>query len=348
MPTGNSQLQVSRQNTSRESFPTPGIPQLPQNTPAAWTTFADYVTTFGQAMLRCYGERIHKIAINADFTCPNRDGSKGRGGCSFCNNASFSPNGPHPASIPAQIEAGKNVIRKRTRAQRYIAYFQAYTNTYASIDKLRASYDQALSQEDVVGLSVGTRPDCVTPEIIKLLAAYRNEGLEIWLELGLQSSFDDTLARVDRGHTFADYRKAVDIAHKHDLKVCTHLMIGLPGEEKSHACTTLKRVLSQGVEGLKIHPLHVVRGTRLAVQWQSKEYTPLEFSDYVDTVCDLIEITPVEVIYHRLTGTASSNILLAPAWCRKKWQVLNAIKRELELRNTCQGFYADTDRTCQH
>ena len=198
MPTGNSQLQVSRRNISRESFPTPGIQQLPQNTPAAWTTFADYVTTFGQAMLRCYGERIHKIAIDADFTCPNRDGSKGRGGCSFCNNASFSPNGPHPASIPAQIEAGKNVIRKRTRAQRYIAYFQAYTNTYASIDKLRASYDQALSQEDVVGLSVGTRPDCVTPEIIQLLAAYRNEGLQIWLELGLQSSFDETLVRVDR------------------------------------------------------------------------------------------------------------------------------------------------------
>ena len=339
------QSQPCQPNTSWDGF---SLQELKHMRSGVMSTLADYVTTFGQSMLREYGERVHKIAIDADFTCPNRDGNKGRGGCSFCNNASFSPNGIQPAAIPSQIEAGKSVIRRRTRAQRYIAYFQAYTNTYANIDKLRATYDQALAQSDVIGLSVGTRPDCVSLAVIKLLANYQAAGFDIWLELGLQSSFDDTLARVNRGHGFTEYRKAVELAHKYGLKVCTHLMLGLPGEGKSHAYTTLQRVLSQDVEGLKIHPLHVVEGTRLANQWRRGEYTPLEFSDYIDTVCDLIEMTPVEVVYHRLTGTASADILLAPAWCGKKWQVLNAIKTELRQRNTCQGVYKGSDRLCQH
>ena len=336
------------QKTSCGPFSVPKHQQRHESIAVVKTTLADYVNTFGKAMLNCYGERIHKIAIDADFTCPNRDGSKGYGGCSFCNNNSFSPNGPQPATIPSQIKAGQSVIRRRTRALRYIAYFQAYSNTYASIDKLRATYDLALAQQNVVGLSVGTRPDCVSPAVVKLLAGYQNEGYEIWLELGLQSSFDDTLARVDRGHNFTDYREAVDSAHRHGLKVCTHLMLGLPGEAKSRAYTTLQRVLSQGVEGLKIHPLHVVKGTRLANQWRSNEYTPLEFTDYIDTVCDLIEMTPPEVIFHRLTGTASTNILLAPTWCNKKWQVLNGIMMELEHRNTWQGVFAGLDRQCQN
>jgi radical SAM protein (TIGR01212 family) len=339
------QSQPYQQNTSWDEF---SLQELKHMRSGVMSTLADYVTTFGQSMLRIYGERVHKIAIDADFTCPNRDGSKGHGGCSFCNNASFSPNGIKPATIPSQIKAGKSVIRKRTRAQRYIAYFQAYTNTYANIDKLRAAYDQALAQSDVIGLSVGTRPDCISHPAIELLASYQTAGFDIWLELGLQSSFDDTLARVNRGHGFTEYSKAVETAHKYGLKVCTHLMLGLPGEDKSHAYTTLQRVLDQDVEGLKIHPLHVVKGTRLANQWQRGEYTPLEFTEYIDTVCDLIEMTPVEVIYHRLTGTASSDKLLAPAWCGKKWQVLNAIKSELRQRNTCQGVHKKSDRLCQH
>ena len=348
MPPVNTQSQNIVQESPWDTFPSVEWLPLTRTTPVPWTTFADYVNTFGQEMIRSRGQRVHKIAIDAEFTCPNRDGSKGHGGCSFCNNASFSPNGTRPVAIPDQIQAGKSVIRKRTRAQRYIAYFQAYTNTYAAIDRLRDTYDQALKQADVVGLSVGTRPDCISLEILELLAGYQKEGHEIWLELGLQSSFDETLERVHRGHTFLDYTRAVDSAHKFGLKVCTHLMLGLPGEEKSHACITLQRVLEQGVEGLKIHPLHVVTGTLLARQWRQGVYTPLEFTDYIETICDLIELTPIEIVFHRLTGTASPDILLAPDWCSKKWQVLNAIKKELERRHTHQGIYANRIQSCPH
>lgn len=311
-------------------------------------TLADYVNTFGQSIKTRYGHRVHKIAIDATFTCPNRDGSKGRGGCTFCNNASFSPNGLKPKTISSQIDAGKHVIRKRTGALHYIAYFQAYTNTYGNIDELRSTYDQALAEENIVGLSVGTRPDCVPQPVLELLAEYQQQGYEVWLELGLQSSFDETLKRVNRGHDYKEYCDAVAAAHHYKLNVCTHLMLGLPGEDKSHALTTLDRVLSHGVAGLKIHPLHVVKGTHLANEWRRNEYIPLELNDYIETVCDMIELTPPDMIYHRLTGTAPDKILLAPSWCGKKWQVLNAIKTELERRNTYQGIFSECANVCQN
>jgi hypothetical protein len=307
---------------------------------------AHYVHTFGQDLLARYGERIHKIAIDADFTCPNRDGTKGRGGCSFCNNASFSPNGLRPAPVTVQLESGRRVIRKRTGARRYLAYFQAYSNTYADINILRSVYDEALAQPDVAGLSVGTRPDCVPDEVLKLLADYRDQGYEVWLELGLQSSFDATLAQVNRGHDFADYRKAVRAAHRYGIPVCTHLMAGLPGEDKSHVMTTLNRVLDKGVAGLKIHPLHVVKGTRLANEWRRGEYTPLSFNEYIEMTCDVIEMTPPHVVFHRLTGTAPMHLLLAPMWCAKKWQVLNALRDKLNQRGTCQGSQLHTETAC--
>jgi radical SAM protein (TIGR01212 family) len=310
------------------------------------STLADFVNTFGQAMLACYGKRVHKVAIDAAFTCPNRDGTKGRGGCTFCNNASFSPNGLWPVPVSEQLESGRRVIQKRTGARCYIAYFQTYTNTYAKPEYLRSLYDQVLAEKDVIGLSVGTRPDCVPSKVLDLLVGYQDRGYEVWLELGLQSSFDHTLKRVNRGHGYAEYHQAVLKAHRRGLKVCTHLMLGLPGENELHAYTTLHRVLDLGTEGLKIHPLHVVRGTRLANEWRRGEYTPLIFSDYITTVCDLIEMTPPEVIYHRLTGTASAHLLLAPFWCGKKWEVLNGIRDELKHRGTCQGSNFVNGNSC--
>ena len=297
---------------------------------------SDYVNTFGQAMLKRHGERVHKLALNASFTCPNRDGSKGRGGCTFCNNVSFNPNGRDPSSISEQIDAGRRVIRKRTGARKYIAYFQAYTNTYADVEELARLYDQALTEPDVIGLSVGTRPDCVPDPVLDLLAAYQRRGYEVWLELGLQSACDETLDRVNRGHGFEEYRSAVRRAHSRGLQVCTHLIIGLPGEDRSHCVTTLERVLEHGVEGLKLHPLHVVKGTMLANQWRRGEYTALTLDGYISIAADLIELTPPGVIYHRVTGTASSDILLAPAWCCWKWRVLNRIAEELHQRKSAK------------
>jgi len=305
-------------------------------------SLADYVNTFGQDLLRRYGERVHKLAINAGLTCPNRDGSKGTGGCTFCNNASFNPMSRRPPSVMEQIDSGRRVLIKRTGALRYIAYFQAYTNTYADVEYLSDLYAEALAESDVLGISVGTRPDCVPDKVLDLLAGYQAKGYEVWLELGLQSAFDSTLEHVNRGHGFSEYRHAVQAAHLRGLPVCCHLIVGLPGEGGAEAGESLTRVLELGVEGLKLHPLHVVKGTRLANQWRQGDYSPLTVDDYVRIAADLIEQTPEEVVYHRVTGTAPSDILLAPAWCSRKWAVLNRIENELERRNSRQGSALST------
>lgn len=298
---------------------------------------SDLVHTFGSDLQRRYGARVHKLAIHAGFTCPNRDGTKGRGGCSFCNNVSFSPHAGSAPSVAEQIAAGRRVVRKRTGAQRFLGYFQAYTNTYADVARLSALYQEALAEPDVIGLSVGTRPDAVPEEVLDLLAALRDQGHEIWLELGLQSACDATLARVNRGHSFAEYRRAIARARQRRLPVCTHLIIGLPGEGRAAALNSLHQVLELGVEGLKLHPLHVVKGTRLAAEWRTGGYTPLAMADYIDIAADLIERTPREILYHRVTGTASRDILLAPDWCAKKWAVLNGIENALRQRGSAQG-----------
>lgn len=293
---------------------------------------SDYVNTFGQDLLRRYGERVHKLTINAGFTCPNRDGTKGRGGCTFCNNVSFNPNARRPVPIATQLENGRQVIAKRTGARRFIAYFQAYTNTYADIRHLTSLYEETLAEPDVVGLSIGTRPDCVLDEVLDLLVSYQQRGYEVWLELGLQSAFDDTLERIHRGHNFAEYQQAVRATRQRGIPLCTHLIIGLPGEERWHNLETLARVLELGVEGLKLHPLHVVKHTILAKQWRQGMYQPLDMSTYVSIAADMIERTPSNIVYHRVTATASLDILLTPTWCNKKWAVLNAITAELYRR----------------
>ena len=298
---------------------------------------SDFINTFGQDLIKRYGERVHKLAINAGLTCPNRDGSKGRGGCTFCNNASFNPMSRRPPTIAQQIESGRRVIRKRTRAKRYMPYFQAYTNTYADVSYLADLYAQALNEPDVIGISVGTRPDCVPDRILDLLAGYQAQGFEVWLELGLQSACDATLKRINRGHGFDEYRSAVHAAHSRELPVCTHLIVGLPGEGREEALESLDQVLELGVEGLKLHPLHVVKGTMLANQWRAGEYSPLGSAEYISIAADMIERTPPDVRFHRITGTAEKAILLAPEWCAQKWAILNGIEAELARRGKHQG-----------
>lgn len=295
------------------------------------------INTFGQDLQRRYGRRVHKLAINAGFTCPNRDGTKGVGGCTFCNNVSFSPNARERPDVAAQIAAGRAVIARRTGARHFIAYFQAYTNTYADPVELEALYREALAEPDVIGLAVGTRPDCVPPAVLDLLARLDSEGYEVWLELGLQSAADTTLERVNRGHTFAEYRTAVSAARRRGLRVCTHLIVGLPGEGPAEALDSLQQVVDLGVDGLKLHPLHVVRGTRLANAWRRGEYRAWELQAYLETAADLIEHTPPEIVFHRLTGTASAQVLLAPLWCQHKWLVIDGIALTLHGRGSRQG-----------
>lgn len=301
------------------------------------------VNTYGQFLLKRYGKRIHKVALDAGFTCPNRDGTKGTGGCTFCNNVSFSPATGSRLDVPGQIAKARAAIAKRTRARQFIAYFQAYTNTYADIAELETLYREALAQPDVIGISVGTRPDCVSPAVLDLLETLRDEGLEVWLELGLQSAFDDTLARVNRGHTLAEYRETALATRARGIPLCTHLIIGLPGENERHYHSTLDTVLEIGVDGLKLHPLHVVKRTILAYQWRRGGYEPLSQVDYIRIAADLIERTPQHIIFHRVTATASKDILLAPEWCSQKWNILNGIEKELRQRGTRQSSRAGVD-----
>lgn len=305
-------------------------------------TLANRLNSYGQDLLKRYGERVHKIALDAGFTCPNRDGSKGTGGCTFCNNVSFNPAVDSRLGMVEQINQAKGKIAQRTRAKRFIAYFQAYTNTYADIEQLAALYREALEQPGILGISVGTRPDCVSAQVLDLLDDIRRQGHEVWLELGLQSAFDETLVRVNRGHTLAEYRDTALAARRRGIPLCTHLIVGLPGENESHSHATLDTVLDIGVDGLKLHPLHVVKHTMLAYQWRRGGYQPLTKPDYIRITADLIERTPEHIVFHRVTATASRDILLAPMWCAEKWNVLNGIEQELRRRDTRQGSRAGT------
>ncbi len=299
------------------------------------------VNTFGHAMQKKHGCKVHKLTINAQFTCPNRDGFKGVGGCTFCNNESFNPNTNEPPSISSQLESGRTVVRKRTGARKYIAYFQAYTNTYAHVEHLDKMYKEVLDERDVIGLSIGTRPDCVPDATLELLAKYKDKGHEVCLELGLQTALDSTLKKVNRGHTFAEYEDAIIRAQKFGLDICTHLIIGLPGEDPADSLTTLKKVIDVGTNGLKLHPLHIVRNTHLADEWKKGNYTPLKLSEYTEIAAEIIRHTPGDVVFHRVTGTAQLDVLLAPDWCNKKWLVLNEIAANLHQFGG-QGSATDT------
>ena len=288
-----------------------------------------YVNTFGKAMRAKYGQKVHKVSINAAFTCPNRDASKGIGGCTFCNNASFNINAQQAPSIEQQLCEGKSVVGQKKNAEKFIAYFQAYTSTYADVNVLEQRYQTALNTPDVIGLSVGTRPDCVPDAVLRLLAEYQQQGHEIWLELGLQSANDDVLRQVNRGHDVACYKDAIRRAKAYGLQVCTHLIVGLPGESLEASIDAASMVTDLGTDGLKIHPLHVVKGTQMARQIKQGTIPNLSQSQYVDIVTRIIRQAPSEQTFHRLTGTANKDLLLAPDWCVRKWSVLNAIHDEL-------------------
>ncbi|MDE1714264.1 TIGR01212 family radical SAM protein (plasmid) [Chromobacterium amazonense] len=291
-----------------------------------------HLHTFGYYLKQRFGQTVHKLSLAGDFTCPNRDGTLGRGGCAFCNVRSFGRDAAE-LSISQQLAREK---AKTDRARLYLAYFQAYTSTYAEVETLRALYDEATSAADVAGLCVGTRPDCVPDAALDLLAAYRDAGNEVWLELGLQTAHDRTQALIRRGHTLADYRDAVRRARARGLKVCAHLIVGLPGEGKADARATLDTVLDIGVEGLKLHPLMIVRGSRMAAQYRRGEVSPMALDDYADLAACLIRHTPPEVVYHRIAATAQAPTLIAPDWCGPRWAALQAIGERL-ARDGGQG-----------
>ncbi len=274
------------------------------------------VNMFGGDLTRRYGEKVHKLTLHGGFSCPNRDGTIGRGGCTFCNVASFADEAQQYRSIADQLAHQAQLVN---RAKRYLAYFQAYTSTFAEVQLLRSMYQQAVSQANIVGLCVGTRPDCVPDAVLDLLSEYREQGYEIWLELGLQTAHDKTLHRINRGHDFACYQRTTRLARERGLKVCAHLIVGLPGETQQQCLHTLQRVVDTGVDGIKLHPLHIVTGSIMAKAWQAGRLNGIALDDYTVTAGEMIRHTPPEVIYHRISASARRPTLLAPLWCENRW-----------------------------
>jgi radical SAM protein (TIGR01212 family) len=287
----------------------------------------DYVNTLGKDLKRRFDGRVRKLTIDGDFTCPNRDGTLGVGGCTFCNVDSFVKSEQQRLSVAEQLEARKAELKHKNI--RYLAYFQAYTSTYAEVEYLRSMYRQALASEDVVGICIGTRPDCVPDEVLVMLSEYQQEGKEVWLELGLQTANNQTLKRINRGHDFAAYQQVVARAKLYGIKICCHLIIGLPGETQGDYRATLDAVLKAGVEGIKLHPLHIVEGSTMAKAWRAGRLEALSLEDYVDAAVDLIQRTPESVVYHRISAVSRPPTLLAPQWCDSRWPAIMAIGQKL-------------------
>ncbi|NIC27103.1 TIGR01212 family radical SAM protein [Serratia plymuthica] len=280
------------------------------------------VNMFGADLQRRHGEKIHKLTLHGGFSCPNRDGTLGRGGCTFCNVASFADEQMQRQSIAEQLRVQAGRVN---RAKRYLAYFQAYTSTYAEVSLLADMYRQALAQADMVGICVGTRPDCVPPAALDLLAGYLEQGYEVWLELGLQTAHDKTLKRINRGHNFSCYQHTARLARERGLKVCSHLIVGLPGESSADHLATLRQVVDSGVDGIKLHPLHIVTGSTLARAWQAGRMPELALEEYAASAGEMIRHTPKEIVYHRISASARRPTLLAPLWCENRWNGMQAV-----------------------
>ncbi|MBY7974117.1 TIGR01212 family radical SAM protein [Vibrio fluvialis] len=293
----------------------------------------ELVNTIGQDLQRRYGERVHKLTLHGGFSCPNRDGTIGRGGCSFCNVASFADEQSQAKSIEDQLKDRAGEVQ---RAKKYLAYFQAYTSTYAEVQVLKNMYEQALKAADIVGLCVGTRPDCVPDAVLELLAEYVQQGFEIWLELGLQTANDRTLKRINRGHDFACYAEITRRARALGIKVCTHLIVGLPKEGRDDNIATLEQVLTIGTDGIKLHGLHIVEGSTMAKAWRAGKLEAPTLEDYVAIASEMIQRTPPEVVFHRVTSAARRPTLLSPLWCENRWLAMTEIGRRLD-RDGAQG-----------
>jgi radical SAM protein (TIGR01212 family) len=292
---------------------------------------------FSDELKRVFGCRVHRISVDAGFSCPNRDGSVGTGGCIYCGGKGSGAFGiVQGVPVAEQIEAGKEVMIRKYKAKRFIAYFQAYSNTYAPPSTLRALYDEALGVGDVVGLIVGTRPDCLPDEIVDLLAEYA-ERTYFWLELGLQSPLDRTLALIGRGHDFASFARAAQNCKKRGIRVCAHIILGLPGETMDEMLATAGILNDLGIDAVKIHLLHVMKETPLAELYRQGKVKLLDRDEYVGLVCDFLERLKPETSIQRLTGDGGRDHLIAPLWSLQKFEVLNAIDYEMEQRGTRQG-----------
>ena len=299
-----------------------------------------HLNSYGHYLRRRFGFRISKVNVDAGFTCPNRDGSKGTGGCIYCNNVSFSPKETQ-AVVPLEEQMAAGIAYHRTRlgSEKFIIYFQKYTNTYGSVELLSDLYHRALDHPDVIGISVGTRPDSLSDEALELLTEIARTKY-VCLELGLQSMDDAILQRINRGHTLDDFIGAVNRASRRNIDICAHLIYGFPGETAAEFLKTATLMADLPIDALKLHQLHAVDGTELAELYRRGEFTPLTLEAYIATVADFLELLPPRVAIQRLYGSAPLEISVAPQWGLKNNQMWYAIVIELTRRGSWQGCRA--------
>lgn len=294
--------------------------------------------TFNSYLIERFGAKVYRVPIDAGFDCPNRDGNRAFGGCTFCDErGSGAPTIKNALSVKEQLDFGIDRIRYRYKAQKFLAYFQAFTNTYAPEGVLRTLYDTGLDHPDVVGLCIGTRPDCLPDNVLDLLAEYSKRTF-VWLEVGLQSAFNKTLDRINRAHTAEEFFDAVKRAKARGLHVATHLIFGLPGETRDEMMETVRQTAECGVDGIKIHQLCVYKGAPMEADFRLGNLPILEEDYYVQLVVDAIEMLPPEMIIMRLVAEGKKEELLAPTWSYDKFQTMDKINAELARRSSKQGL----------
>lgn len=295
--------------------------------------------TWNYHLRQLFQEKVFKVPLDGGFTCPNRDGQVAIGGCTFCSaRGSGDFAGDRRMDLVKQFHEVKERMHAKWPDAKYIGYFQAFTNTYAPVEELREMYEVILQQEGVVGLSIATRPDCLPDDVVEYLADL-NQRTYLWVELGLQTIHEHTAQLVNRGHDFQCYLDAVAKLRKHNIRICAHIIYGLPGETHADMMATAQAVARLDVQGVKIHLLHLLRKTPMVKQYEQGLLRLLSREEYIKLVVDTLEILPPEMIVHRVTGDGPRDLLIGPLWSRNKWEVLNGIDAELVRRDTWQGKY---------
>ncbi|WP_313894494.1 TIGR01212 family radical SAM protein [Psychrobacillus sp.] len=295
--------------------------------------------TWNRYLRNIFDMKIFKVALDAGFDCPNRDGTVAFGGCTFCSVAGSGDfAGDKVDPIPMQFEKIKGKMHEKWKTGKYIAYFQAYTNTHAPLPLLKEKFEAALALEGVVGISIATRPDCLPDDVVEYLAEL-NERTYLWVELGLQTVHEKTAKLVNRAHDFPTYVEGVDKLRKHGIRICTHIINGLPLENREMMMETAREVAKLDVQGIKIHLLHLLKGTPMVKQYEKGMLEFMERDSYIQLVADQLEALPPEMIVHRITGDGPIDLMIGPMWSVNKWDVLNGIDAELAKRESYQGKY---------
>lgn len=293
--------------------------------------------SFGSYIKKIFGTTVYKVNVDAGFTCPNRDGTIGTSGCIYCNNDSFRPSSCKPTlSLVEQIQNGIRYIKKRYKAEKFIVYFQPYTNTYAPINELERIYNEALSEPSVVGLAIGTRPDCVDENKIALLESLANNFF-ILIEYGMQSTFDKSLKFINRGHDYNTFLKAIDLTKDRGIYIGAHIIVGFPTETREEMLSMADEISRLPIDFLKIHQLQVIKDTPLEIIFKNNPFHVFSYEEYLEFVTDFIERLSPRIVLQRLFATAPDDILIAPQWDKNRQEILRDIEKRLESRNTYQG-----------